>query len=173
MQLVSGDYNGCVNIWDAYSGDKLATHNEHSKRVWSVVFNPIEPTLLASGSDDCTGEWLIILIIAHLFDSSVPPTAVKLWTSNRVQSVHTLKAPANVCAVRFHPKLRYFLAYGSAGTLHNNYNSLLMQNVTFLCLFVLQITLFTVWIYDNNNRSMNSRVITGLSLMSSLSVIMR
>ena len=65
------------------------------------------------------------------------------------------------------------MAYGSAGTLYNNYNSLLMQSVTFLCLFVLQITLFTVWMYDNNNRSMNSRVITGLSLMSSLSVIMR
>ena len=55
VQLVSGDYDGCVNIWDAYSSDKLATHNEHGKRVWSVVFSPTEPTLLASGSDDCTG----------------------------------------------------------------------------------------------------------------------
>ena len=66
------------------------------------------------------------------------------------------------------------MAYGSAGTLYNNYNSLLMQSVTFLCLFVLQITLFTMWMYDNNsNRSMNLRVIARLSLMSSLSVIMR
>ena len=54
-QLASSDYEGCVCIWDVSSSTKLVNHQEHSKRVWSVVYNPSEPTMYASGSDDCTG----------------------------------------------------------------------------------------------------------------------
>ena len=54
--LASSDYEGCVNVWDVSQGSKVATHQEHGKRVWSVMFNPTEPQLFASGSDDGTGE---------------------------------------------------------------------------------------------------------------------
>ena len=54
-ELASSDYEGCVSIWDVNSSTKLVNHQEHSKRVWSVVYNPAEPTMYASGSDDCTG----------------------------------------------------------------------------------------------------------------------
>ena len=54
--LISSDYEGCVNVWDVSQGTKVATHQEHGKRVWSVMFNPTEPQLFASGSDDGTGE---------------------------------------------------------------------------------------------------------------------
>ncbi len=53
--LVSSDYAGAVNIWDVNDGSKVTTHLEHGKRVWSVMFNPTEPQLFASGSDDGTG----------------------------------------------------------------------------------------------------------------------
>ena len=54
--LASSDYEGCVCIWDVNTGAKMINHQEHSKRVWSVVYNPAEPTMYASGSDDCTGN---------------------------------------------------------------------------------------------------------------------
>ena len=49
------------------------THiQEHSKRAWSVVFNPTDPTIFASGSDDCTGGLpenipIVIFIEYHCF----------------------------------------------------------------------------------------------------------
>ena len=42
-------------IWDVNTSNKIVNHQEHRKRVWSVVYNPVEPTMYASGSDDCTG----------------------------------------------------------------------------------------------------------------------
>ncbi len=53
--LASADYEGCVCVWDINTGCKKASHHEHNERVWSVVYNPMEPTLYASGSDDSTG----------------------------------------------------------------------------------------------------------------------
>ncbi|KAL5484611.1 hypothetical protein EMCRGX_G021140 [Ephydatia muelleri] len=92
-RLVSSDYDGAVCVWDTNTGTRLVKFQEHEKRVWSVVYNPTEPNLFASGSDDCT---------------------VKLWSSNRPQSCYSLPAKANVCCVRFHPTNRYNIAYGSA-----------------------------------------------------------
>ena len=67
---------------------------EHGQRVWSVAYNPQEPTLFASGSDDCT---------------------VKLWSMGKANSIFSLSARANICSVKFNPHSRYMLAYGSAG----------------------------------------------------------
>lgn len=53
--LASADYEGCVSVWDVNTSCRKSSHHEHSKRVWSVVYNPTEPVLYASGSDDSTG----------------------------------------------------------------------------------------------------------------------
>ncbi len=47
------DYEGLVSLWDAYTGQRLTVFEEHEKRAWSVDVAPSQPTLLASGSDDC------------------------------------------------------------------------------------------------------------------------
>lgn len=66
---------------------------EHSRRVWSVAYSPQEPSLFASGSDDCT---------------------VKLWSHGQPNSIFSFSARANICSVKFNPHSRYLLAYGSA-----------------------------------------------------------
>ena len=55
--LASSDYEGYVAVWDTSCGRKVVSHHEHSKRVWSVVYNPSDPNVFASGSDDCTGTY--------------------------------------------------------------------------------------------------------------------
>ena len=37
----------------------VTVFQEHEKRCWSVDFNHKDPKLLASGSDDSKGEWII------------------------------------------------------------------------------------------------------------------
>ena len=64
--------------------------------MWSVAYNPLEPTLFASGSDDCT---------------------MKLWSANKINSIFSFSAKAKICSVNFNPHSRYLLAYGSAGVL--------------------------------------------------------
>ena len=81
-QLVSSDYEGCVCVWDVQTGRRTALHQEHVERVWSVAYNPQEPTLFASGSDDCT---------------------VKLWSMGKATSIFSLSARTNICSVTFNP----------------------------------------------------------------------
>ena len=130
--LASSDYEGCVCIWDVNTGTKMINHQEHSKRVWSVVYNPAEPTMYASGSDDCTGNTQVthtsdVAMYSPLHISPPPPflslslhlppfpISVKLWCTSRPHSIFKIDAKANVCSVRFHPVERHYLAYGSAG----------------------------------------------------------
>ncbi|KAK6194814.1 hypothetical protein SNE40_000362 [Patella caerulea] len=91
--LASSDYEGTVTLWDASTGQKSKTFQEHEKRCWSVDFNRMDPKLIASGSDDAK---------------------VKLWSTNADHSIASLEAKANVCCVKFNPQSRYHLAYGSA-----------------------------------------------------------
>ena len=60
--LASADYEGCVSVWDVNTCSKKSSHHEHNKRVWSVVYNPTEPMLYASGSDDSTGMWATMYV---------------------------------------------------------------------------------------------------------------
>lgn len=55
--IASSDYDGVVCLWDVNTGQCLQRFTEHEKRAWSVDFSPMEPTLLASGSDDTKGVW--------------------------------------------------------------------------------------------------------------------
>lgn len=91
--LASSDYEGTVTIWDASSGQRTKTYQEHEKRCWSVDFNEMDTRLIASGSDDAR---------------------VKLYSLNTEHSIATLEAKANVCCVKFHPKSSLNLAFGSA-----------------------------------------------------------
>ena len=42
-----------MQLWDAGSGQGFTQFTEHRKRAWSVSFSEVDPTKLASGSDDC------------------------------------------------------------------------------------------------------------------------
>uniref|UniRef100_A0A0R3QEG3 WD_REPEATS_REGION domain-containing protein n=1 Tax=Brugia timori TaxID=42155 RepID=A0A0R3QEG3_9BILA len=71
---------------------------EHEKRCWTVVFNSVDPHLMASGSDDAR---------------------VKLWSIGVDRSVATIDAKVNVCCVCFSPTQRNYLVFGSAERLGN------------------------------------------------------
>lgn len=91
--LASSDYEGTVTIWDASTGQRTKTYQEHEKRCWSVDFNEVDTRLIASGSDDAR---------------------VKLYSLNGEHSIATLEAKANVCCVKFNPRSSCHLAFGSA-----------------------------------------------------------
>jgi WD40 repeat protein len=91
--LASSDYEGVVTVWDVNTSGMVQEYEAHSKRIWSVDYCAADPTLLASGSDDCT---------------------VKLWSTRAQQSVAQLDLKANVCAVKWRPGTAHQIAVGSA-----------------------------------------------------------
>ncbi|CAN4077609.1 unnamed protein product [Withania somnifera] len=91
--LATTDYNGAVKLWDVSTGQAFSNLTEHNERAWSVDFSRVDPTKLASGSDD------------HL---------VKIWSINQKNSVCTIRNKAHVCCVQFSPDSSHFLAYSSA-----------------------------------------------------------
>ncbi|KAJ6823999.1 putative protein SPA1-RELATED 4 [Iris pallida] len=104
-QLASSDFEGVVQVWDVTRGQVFLQMREHERRVWSVDFSPVDPTSLASGSDD---------------------GSVKLWNINQAilllhlaGSVGTIKTKANVCTVQFPPDSAQTITIGSAD--HNVY----------------------------------------------------
>ncbi|KAL5989232.1 hypothetical protein ACLOJK_010122 [Asimina triloba] len=91
--LASTDYDGVVQLWDASTGQGFSQYREHQKRAWSVDFSQVDPTKLASGSDDCS---------------------VKIWSINEERCVSTIRNVANVCCVQFSCYSTHLLAFGSA-----------------------------------------------------------
>uniref|UniRef100_A0A0A9CUM1 Uncharacterized protein n=1 Tax=Arundo donax TaxID=35708 RepID=A0A0A9CUM1_ARUDO len=91
--LASTDYDGTVQLWDASTGQGFMQFTEHRKRAWSVSFSEVDPTKLASGSDDC---------------------CVKVWNINQKNCIDTIRNVANVCCVQFSPYSSRMLAFGSA-----------------------------------------------------------
>lgn len=91
--LASTDYDGIVQLWDATTGQGFSQYVEHQKRAWSVDFSRVDPTKLASGSDDY---------------------CVKLWSINEKSSTSTIRNVANVCCVQFSADSTNLLAFGSA-----------------------------------------------------------
>ncbi|XP_065048258.1 protein SUPPRESSOR OF PHYA-105 1-like isoform X2 [Musa acuminata AAA Group] len=90
--LASTDYEGIVQLWDASTGQGFTKFAEHKRRAWSVNFSVLDPTMLASGSDDCT---------------------VKIWSINEKGSIDTIRNVANVCCVQLSHS-SHLLAFGSA-----------------------------------------------------------
>ncbi|KAL2490286.1 Protein SUPPRESSOR OF PHYTOCHROME-A1 [Abeliophyllum distichum] len=91
--LVSADYDGLVQVWDARTGQGLTQYMEHQKRAWSVDFSQLDPMKFASGSDDCS---------------------IRLWSINERNSTGTIWNPANICCVQFSSFSSHLLAFGSA-----------------------------------------------------------
>ncbi|XP_057511212.1 protein SPA1-RELATED 2-like isoform X1 [Actinidia eriantha] len=91
--LASTDYDGIVKLWDAGTGQGFSQFAEHNKRAWSVDFSQVDPTKLASGSDDCS---------------------VKLWNINERNNLCTIRNIANICCVQFSPHSAHLLAFGSS-----------------------------------------------------------
>lgn len=110
--LASSDYEGTVTVWDATTGQRTKTFQEHEKRCWSVDFNDVDTRLIASGSDDAR---------------------VKLWALNNDYSVASLEAKANVCCVKFNPCSSCHLAFGSADHCVHYYDLRNMKAA--LCIF--------------------------------------
>lgn len=52
-----------IQLWDVSTGQEFARYRGHEQKAWSVDFSQVDPTKLASGSDDGT---------------------VKLWSINEV-----------------------------------------------------------------------------------------
>ncbi|KAJ1916433.1 hypothetical protein H4219_003798 [Mycoemilia scoparia] len=92
-QLSCSDYDGVVSLWDVNTQTMTTQFDEHDKRCWSLDFSKIDPTRLCSGSDD---------------------GRVKVWITNRRNSVMTLDGKANVCCVRFSPTNSNIISFGSA-----------------------------------------------------------
>ncbi|KAJ8764699.1 hypothetical protein K2173_007788 [Erythroxylum novogranatense] len=92
-QIASSNFEGVVQIWDVTQSQVHTEMREHEKRVWSIDFSSVDPTILASGSDD---------------------GSVKLWSINQGVSVGTIKTKANVCCVQFPLDSSRSLAFGSA-----------------------------------------------------------
>jgi len=110
--LASSDYEGTVTVWDASTGQRTKTFQEHEKRCWSVDFNDVDTRLIASGSDDAR---------------------VKLWALNTDYSIASLEAKANVCCVKFNPRSSCHLAFGSADHCVHYYDLRNMKEA--LCIF--------------------------------------
>ena len=56
-----------MQLWDASSGQGFTQFTEHRKRAWSVSFSEVDPTKLASGSDDCCVKVWSINQACYLF----------------------------------------------------------------------------------------------------------
>ncbi|KAJ8896466.1 hypothetical protein PR048_001810 [Dryococelus australis] len=104
--LASSDYEGTITVWDAVTGQRTKTFQEHEKRCWSVDFNDVDTRLIASGSDDAR---------------------VKLWSLNIDHSIATLEVKANVCCVKFNPRSSCHLAFGSADHCVHYYDLRIMK----------------------------------------------
>lgn len=91
--LASTDYDGVIQLWDASTGQGFTRYTDHQKRAWSVDFSQVDPTKLASGSDDCS---------------------VKLWSIKEKSCISSIRSVANICCVQFSSHSTNFLAFGSA-----------------------------------------------------------
>jgi len=91
--LANSDYQGNLHIWDAAMGRRVVQFKEHEKRCWSVQFNNINHTMMASGSDDMK---------------------VKLWQITDAHSVATIDAKVQVCCVHFNPMREHELVFGGS-----------------------------------------------------------
>ncbi|CAN8288158.1 unnamed protein product [Cochlearia groenlandica] len=92
-QIASSNFEGVVQVWDVARSQLVTEMKEHGKLVWSIDISSMDPTLLASGSDD---------------------GSVKLWSINQGVSIGTIKTKANVCCVQFPSDTGRSLAFGSA-----------------------------------------------------------
>ena len=51
--LLASDYRGVISLFDTLRGSRVRAYDEHAARVWSVGWSVLEPSVFASGGDDC------------------------------------------------------------------------------------------------------------------------
>ncbi|XP_071691857.1 E3 ubiquitin-protein ligase COP1-like [Rutidosis leptorrhynchoides] len=90
--IASSDYEGTVIVWDVNTRQSVMEYEEHEKRVWSVDFSAVEPSMLVSGSDDCK---------------------VKVWCTKQESSAINIDMKANICCVKYNPGSSTHIAVGS------------------------------------------------------------
>lgn len=79
-QLISSDYGGLIQLWDASTAGEAAQYDEHARRVWSVDFSHTDPMRflrwapgwrerwregrqgMPSGQGEHTGAWLVLAL---------------------------------------------------------------------------------------------------------------
>jgi WD40 repeat protein len=83
-----------VKVWDAQSGDEIATLKGHTADVWAVAFSHDGKTL-ASGN----GDW-------------DRPGDVRLWDTSTWKETGRLKHTGEVLSLAFSPKSRVLAAGG-------------------------------------------------------------
>lgn len=93
QSIASGDYQGVVQLWDVQKETSTWENNTHRRRVWSIDYSRIDPTKLASASDDGT---------------------VQVYSTSTKTATCAIQNRANVCSVKFHPETAHLLAIGSA-----------------------------------------------------------
>ncbi|KVH93087.1 E3 ubiquitin-protein ligase COP1-like isoform X1 [Cynara cardunculus var. scolymus] len=91
--IASSDYEGIVTVWDVNTRQSVMEYEEHEKRVWSVDFSRVEPSMLVSGSDDCK---------------------VKVWCTKQESSAINIDMKANICCVKYNPGSSTHIAVGAA-----------------------------------------------------------
>ena len=93
QSIASGDYQGVVQLWDVQKEMSTWENNTHRRRVWSIDYSRVDPTKLASASDDGT---------------------VQVYSTLTKTATCAIQNRANVCSVKFHPESAHLLSIGSA-----------------------------------------------------------
>ena len=86
-------YRGVVQLWDVQKEMSTWENNTHRRRVWSIDYSRVDPTKLASASDDGT---------------------VQVYSTLSEGGDVRRQDRANVCSVKFHPESAHLLSIGSA-----------------------------------------------------------
>lgn len=90
----SGAPDTHISLWDAETAAEIQRFQDHNQRVWSLAFSQKQPTVFASGSDDCT---------------------LRLWSTEQQRSTLTIGFDTNVCCVAACPWDAHMFAAGTAG----------------------------------------------------------
>jgi len=93
--MASATYDGAMQIWDVQKGIETMRLKNHTKRVWSTEFSPIDPTRLLSASDDST---------------------TRVWSITQKRECMVINDPnqANICSVNSSRMDSNLIAVGSA-----------------------------------------------------------
>jgi E3 ubiquitin-protein ligase RFWD2 len=74
--LISSDYEGAITLWDVSQSKQLCRFSEHERRTWSCHFNPINPTMFASGGDDSKGFFYLY----SFFSQNLVNPSIQVYT---------------------------------------------------------------------------------------------
>jgi protein suppressor of PHYA-105 1 len=83
-----------IIMWDIEAGEEVQRFSGHKQRIWSLTFSPKQPTVFATGSDDCT---------------------LRLWSTEQQRSTLSIKFDTNVCCVAASAWDANLYAAGTAG----------------------------------------------------------